>query len=325
MYHRLKACRTWIALFCAIAVLITILLKLILDVSVIRIVPMGQSNSDSKGINVHISSIVKNNNEVYDLAKMKPEGWYTIWDTNIENYGDSEHPFIIRTHRYDSLQITFFNNPYMGIVEIETAEQKYRLDLYTPNEYGSTPVDIPFSTSEPSSWKVSAGIGCFAAAAITAYLYLLVHLRLGIGRRILLAVGGSAAAIVLLMENIDFGRVANCFFVATYGLLACFILPQIFVKNNEQEKKRAVSLGYFVILTLISGYASVATLYTRLIQPHNSFHFGIYGAVQFFIVFVYWFLCFFAVNQTIEKPEFYHGWINCVSLLERKIRRLLYE
>ena len=204
MCRKAKPKGKWLILFCAVTMISAVLLKLLLDVSVIRIVPTGQNSMESKGINVHISSIVKNNNEIYNLPKMKPDGWYTIWGTNIENYGNCDYPFVIRTHRYDSLEITFFNNPYMGIVEVETPQRTYRLDLYTSNEYGTTKLDIPFSVSEPSSWKTALGLGLIVAAAVTGYFFVLTHVSSWKVKRCLLGLAGCIAAGGALSQNISF-------------------------------------------------------------------------------------------------------------------------
>lgn len=270
------------------SILFTILLKLLLDVTVIKIVPTGQNNVASHGVNVHISEIIKNNNDAYDLVKIKPDGWYTIWDTNIENYGDKDHPLFLRTKRYDSLQITFFNNPYMGIVEIETSEKSYRVDLYTENEYGTTIIDIPFSVSEGSSWPMCIVIGIVLSLMAVGSIRIFLLINSSRGKIALATVAGCACGLIVIFSHVDYGLVLNCCFVASYALVAGITLPDLLQGKYSYLIKEVPTL---VFLLPISIFATIASLYTRLIRPSYSFHYGVYSAVQFILVLIYWCLC----------------------------------
>ena len=287
--------QAWIVMFTVFALAFTIIAKLMLDVSIIRVVPTGLSNPESKGVNVHISSILKNNRETYNLNLIRPAGWYPIWDTNIENYGDSSHPLEIRTNRYDSLQITFFNNPYMGVARIETSNGDELLDLYTPKEYGTTRVDIPFAVTEAAPILKCVGIGLLLAAAMTGIIYFLVNC----GKPGMVATGsclvGYIGAGLLLKSGIEFGRIANLCFVIAYGFFAELAIPRLIKKQHFRFNEKAV----FLMFT--SAYASLASLYQFLIKPYSSFHVGIYGIIQFILTFAFWFFCFYTLLTAFEE------------------------
>lgn len=303
--------KTWIVIFAIFALTFTIIAKLMLDVGVIKIIPTGLCNPESKGVNVHISSILKNNHETYNLNLIRPDGWYMIWDTDIENYGDSSHPLVIRTNRYDSLQITFFNNPYMGVAKIETSDGDKWLDLYTPNEYGKTHVDIPFAVTEAAPIVECIGIGLLLAAVVTGFIYFLVNCS----KPRVVAAGscliGYIGAGLLLKSGIEFGsieeslllklllrrgftRITNIGFVIAYGFFAELAIPHLMEKQHFRINEKAV----FLMFT--SAYASLASLYKFLIKPYASFHVGIYGIIQFILTFMFWFFCFYTLLTTIE-------------------------
>lgn len=292
---RKRLSRTWMVVFAGIVVFSTVALRLLLDTATIRIIPTGQNNSASQGVNVHISGIVKNNNDEYRLEAIKPEGWYTIWDTNIENYGDGSCPLVIRTRRYDSLQITFFNNPYMGIVEIETPAQSYRLDLYTPNEYGTTAVDIPFAASERAPWGLCLGIGSLCAIGAAGFLYFTVYAPPSKKKAAVSAAAGCLAAVLALYSGVDYGTRCNALFVLSYGAAMGLLLPN-FVRQCSSLNR--VSLP---VLLCMSGYASVVSLYMQLVRPFHSFHFGLYGTLAFGVMLLYWLSLFFIGKKGLEK------------------------
>lgn len=277
--------------------LTTALWKLALDVAEIEIIPTGMSRAASQGVNVHISSIVRNNNYSYDLNELKPDGWYGIWDTEIENYGDSSKPLILRPHRYDSFQINFFQNPYMGYVDIKTAEETYHLDLYTES-IGTLTVDIPFAVARSSSWIESVAAGCLTAAAATSILYLLVHLRSFKIATVISAVTGVAAALFLMVTHIDFGRQLNLCFLVSYGALAGFVLPDLFQHRHTLPLN---SKTFNIAIIILSCTAAVASLYTSVIRPYSSFHFGIYCVIQFADIMVYWIFFFYTCLGATKK------------------------
>ena len=292
--NKLTLSKKWIVIFLAFTLAFTVMAKLILDVGVIRIVPAGTKNPDSGGTKVHIGSIVKNNREAYDLNLIKPEGWHTIWDTNIESYGIRNLPLEIKTRRYDVLQVTFINDPYMGEVNIETSDGSSLLDLYTPDEYDTMPVDIPFAVTETAPFTECMGIGVLLSIVTTGFLYFLANCRSAGMVAIASCVAGYIGAILLIRGGVEFGKKTDACFIAAYGFFSELTLPCLL---TGQDKR---SYGKFVFLTLTSAYAAVALLYKYLIKPYSSFHFGVYGCIQFILAFAFWFFCFHAVLMIIE-------------------------
>lgn len=284
----------WLMFFIIFTLAFTLMAKFMFDVGVIRIVPTGKKNTDSNGSGVRVSAIVKNNHETYDLYRIMPDGWSAVGGENIESDKNSNKPLELRTRRYDSLQVTFCGGPDMGKVSIQTPGGSFLVDLYVPEEEDDVRVDIPFAVAEAFPFSKSLAIGAALAAALTAICYFLSN-RASPGMIALVScMTGYAGAILLILGGVELGKRTDACFIAAYGFFAELAIPRLI------KERRVKPVGKVVFLAILSAYAAIALLYRFLVKPYSSFHFGIYGLIQFALAFTFWYFFFYVVITFAE-------------------------